>query len=292
MTKRIGVDIIPYPRYEEVLEEIDDLRCTGYKATHAAAQLLRGPSGAGKSVLVQRYAAQYPPQQTEDGWIRPVVLATAGKGLTKPLAESLLAELGDYRPSRGTENEMMRRAQEHLKAQKTELIIFDEVQDAMRGELSEAADFYKRVVNWSICPVLLVGAPQSIQLLKASEYLRGRSRPVIDLKGFDWFDPEQQRIFRRILKTLQGMLPRGIASVDLHSQPVAARLNYGTWGTMRRLTRILEQAEKIARKSRKIDEGVLAAAYEAFENQEPDDAPKRPNPFLQGLPKQWNPMSC
>jgi hypothetical protein len=295
MTRRIGTDIFPYARCDEILQEIDELRLTGYQATHARVQLLRGPSGVGKSAIVQKYAAQHPAKQTDDGWFRPVVLATASKGLTKPLAEELLRSLEDHKPSRGTENEMMARVQAHLREQKTQLIIFDEVQDAMRGDLSEHADFYKRVLNWSVCPVLLVGAPHAVELLKASEYLRGRSRPTIDLKAFDWFDPDQQTTYRRILKTIQrDVLRKDIESVDLHSIPVASALNYATWGTMRRLTRLLEHAERLAIKSRmkRLDRDVLAAAYQAFLNQEPDDAPRRANPFVQDLPKQWQPMSC
>lgn len=296
MAGRIGVDIISHPQSQSALKRIEQLHSTGYAATHAQAQLLRGPAGVGKSVLVQQYAAKHPARETEDGWVRPVILATAGRGLTKPLAEALLTQLNDSRPSSGTENDMMARAQKHLKEQKTELVIFDEVQDAMQGDLYVAADFFKRVLNWSICPVLLVGAPHSIGLLKANEQLRSRSRPIIDLKGFNWFDQRERSIYRGILKTLQGMLPKGIKSVDLHSDPVASRLNYGTFGTMRRLTRLLEEAQTLAEESpsRKIDQKILEAAYEAFLNQEPDDAPRRTNPFIQDqiLPKHWSPMAC
>jgi DNA transposition AAA+ family ATPase len=293
MSGRIGVDIIPHPQSREAVRKIDHLRRTGYTASHTQVQLLRGPAGVGKSVLVQRYAAQYPAQQTPQGWIRPVILATAGKGLTKPLAEALLVELNDSRPSRGTENDMMARAKQHLIAQKTELIIFDEVQDAMRGDPFEAADFFKRVVNWSICPVLLVGAPHSIELPKKNKYLRERSRPVIDLKGYNWFDASERKTYRSILLTLQGMLPPGIKSVDLHSDPVASKLNYATFGTMRRLTRLLDHAQTLAEESpkRMIDRSILEEAYEAFQNQESDTDPRRPNPFLQDqvLPKHWAP---
>lgn len=291
----IGVDIFPYPRCDEVMQEIEELRLTGYQATHTRIQLLRGPSGVGKSAIVQKYAAQHPAKQTDDGWLRPVVLATASKGLTKPLAEELLRSLEDHKPSRGTENEMMARVRGHLREQKTQLIIFDEVQDAMRGDLSEHADFYKRVLNWSICPVLLVGAPHAIELLKASEYLRGRARPTIDLEAFDWFDPDQQATYRRILKTIQReVLRKDIDSVDLYGVTVASELNYATWGTLRRLTRLLEHAERLAAtsKAKALDRKILAKAYQAFLNQEPDDAPRRPNPFVQALPNHWPPLRC
>lgn len=297
MKRKIGHDIIPYPRYEEVLQEIDDLRLDGYMATHTEAQLLRGPSGVGKSAIVKKYAHVHQAKPTDDGWSRPVVVATAGKGLTKPLAEALLFALGDDAPSRGTENEMIWRAEGHLREQGTQLVIFDEVQDAMRGDLHEQADFYKRVLNFEICPVLLVGAPHSIELLRANEYLRGRSRPTIDIDGFNWFDPYQKKIFRRILKTIQDrMLQNGITSVDLDSDPVASRLSFATWGTMRRLVRLLAHAERLAAKTeaREIDQDVLAAAYQAFANQERDDVPPRINPFTkgQGTPAQWNPLKC
>jgi DNA transposition AAA+ family ATPase len=293
MSARIGVDIIPHPQSLGALKKIESLRRTGYMASHTQVQLLRGPAGVGKSVLVQSYAAKNPARKTAQGWIRPVILATAGKGLTKPLAEALLGQLNDTRPSRGTENDMMTRAKQHLMAQKTELIIFDEVQDAMRGDPFEAADFYKQITNWSICPVLLVGAPHSIELLKTNKYLRERSRPVIDLKGFNWFDVAERKIYRSILLTLQSMLPPGITSVDLHSDPVASRLNYATFGTMRRLTRLLDHAQTLAEESpkRMIDQKILQEAYDAFQNQEPGTDPRRPNPFLQDqvLPKQWAP---
>jgi hypothetical protein len=128
-------------------------------------------------------------------------------------------------------------------------------------------------------------------------YLRGRSRPTIDIDGFNWFDPYQKKIFRRILKTIQDrMLQNGIISVDLDSDPVASRLNFATWGTMRRLVRLLAHAERLAAKTeaREIDEDVLAAAYQAFANQERDDVPPRINPFAkgQGTPAQWNPLKC
>jgi len=287
----IGVDVIPHKWSKAIIEEIDDLRTDGYTTTHAEAQMLRGPSGVGKSVLIQGYADDNPPKETEDGWVRPIVIVEApGKGKSKPLAEALLTKLGDPRPSRGTETAMMERAKHLIREQKTELIIFDEVQDAMRGDMYDAADFFKHILNWGLCPVLLVGLPHAVDLLKANEQLRRRCRPDIEMKPFDWFEAEQKRVFRQILKTFQGMMSGEVKSFRFEEEPVAARFNYGTWGTMGRITRLLRKVDQLAKREpqKKITYEMLGKAYESFQRQEPEHLRRR-NPFkLERLPERWD----
>jgi hypothetical protein len=289
----IGVNVIPHRWTKEIIDEINDLRESGYTSSHTEGLMLRGPSGVGKSVLIQGYAAANPTKETEDGWVRPVVLVEApGKGQQKPLAEALLTELGDPKPTRGTETSMMERAKHFIREQKTELIIIDEVQDAMRGNMYDAGDFFKRILNWGLCPLLLVGLPHAIDLLKANEQLRRRCRPDIEMKPFDWFEPDQKRLFRQILKTFESMLPEGIKSCGFSDEPVAARFNYGSWGTIGRLTRWLRRVETLARRDPKkqITLDMLAKAYESFQRQEPEHE-RRLNPFsMKELPERWTLM--
>jgi hypothetical protein len=292
---KIGVNVIPHQWTKEIIDEINELREGGYTSSHAEGLILRGPSGVGKSVLIQRYAEANPASETEDGWVRPVVLVEApGKGQQKPLAEALLTQLGDPKPARGTETSMMERAKHFIREQKTELIIIDEVQDAMRGNMYDAGNFFKRILNWGLCPLLLVGLPHAIDLLKANEQLRRRCRPDIEMKPFDWFEPDQKRVFRQILKTFEGMLPQGIKSCGLSDIPIAERFNYGTWGTIGRLTPLLREVERLAKRDPKkqITMDLLAEAYESFQRQEPDHERRR-NPFrMKEMPERWVPLSA
>lgn len=285
---------IAYPRLQDAYREIDDLRCTGRNDEGANCQLLTGPTGVGKSVLIRQYVSAFPMRSEPERDVRPVVLVqTPDRGRSKWIAEALLRQLGDPKPTQGTEEDMKGRVYHLLQEQRTELVIFDEVQHVARRDLYEAADFFKGLLNNGGCPILLAGLPDAIDLLRANDQLDRRSRPMIRLPAFDWFDEGDREIFRSLLKTLERLRAKEIAPCGLASLPVAVRMHLASGGVFGRVTQLQDRVAQLNRMTGEMGTtlDLLARAYEEFAQQKPHDYP-RENPFrIRELPDHWQPAA-
>jgi type II secretory pathway predicted ATPase ExeA len=272
-----------YPRINDIEQQIDQLRQHGRTATHALCQLFIGDSGVGKTAIIMRYVGRFPPRSDEHGEIRPVVLVEApNRGGTKPLAEAILTVLGDQKPSRGTEAEMVGRLVHYLKEQKTELLIIDEAQHLVsRKNLHDAADFFKSLLNRSCCPILFVGKPNAQELIMADEQLERRSEPAIELMPFDWADANDQLTFRRLLKGFEKLLPAGMTSCGLSKDWVAARLHKATHGVVGLVAQLLRHALSLAMRqpAQGLTVDVLRRAFDQLQRQRPHSK-RQVNPFL------------
>ncbi|GIK96338.1 MAG: hypothetical protein BroJett029_05470 [Alphaproteobacteria bacterium] len=280
------------PEAAAALRTINALRRTGKQANYAECQLLMGPSGAGKTSIIRRFLRDFPAEDTPTGLVQRVLyVESPTRCATKPLAEAILAALEDPNPARGTEAEMVARIIKQLAGQRTELLIIDEVNHVVaqsRAATYESANFFKRLLNQTRCPILFAGLPEAFSLME-NEQLERRSRAVIRLEPYDWFKDGDCKTFRSIIRAFEQHFPPHIASCDLSARNTAARLHFASLGLMGLLHRLLRSALLLTDERRlgAISLELLGEIYEdlalGFSDQR-----ARCNPFrVKTLPDRW-----
>jgi len=249
-----------------------------------------GPTGIGKSaVLNHTFAGEmYQQVRRPEGFFSPIIRIDARPNITtKGIAELLLVELKDEKPSRGTEHDMVERVFKQLKKQKTCLIIIDEAQ-CLASKGYHASDFLKHLLNKGGCPLLLVGLGPTEDLLDLNSQLKGRSLATVMLPAFDYTKEKQRDEWRGLLKKLQAEVKKLQGPIDLSGQAVAAALNFATRGLLRELRELLDEAIDIAdQREGKI---TMEALADAFDRRRSKFTKHFVNPFRgQDLPEVWKP---
>jgi hypothetical protein len=297
MTEGVGHETIAYPKLTEFHGHLDDLRLYGRVATGAEFIMLTGPTGAGKSQIVTSYVNQYPVLIGPDGDQRPVVKVNATKGGSfRSFAESILTEVGTRPKARASEETHIREIIRQFKEQKVELLIVDEA-DRLGGN-NVAAEFFRGLLNRTATPIAFAGMA-STERLNDNLQLQRRCRGVYRITGFDWFNPEEQRLYRSILKRLEAMMAFKPNGFSLSDTVVARRVSYAAYGLFGHTGLILRKTEEVVRREKdpsKYADGFTLEAMESAYSQlaigksdDPDVAIPR-NPFGSSpLPETWAP---
>lgn len=172
------------------------------------------------------------------------------RATVKGMAETLLAALGDPRPSRGSQQEMTQRVLHALRIRRVSLIVMDEFQHLVgraRGHDSayETADWIKSLLNANLCPILLVGTESAASILKVNEQLQRRALAVYRVLPYSVVTPTDFEVFRQMLAGLEAALglalPSGLSDDDL-----ARRIHAATDGLIGRITGLLDRALLLA----------------------------------------------
>jgi Cdc6-like AAA superfamily ATPase len=207
-----------------------------------------GPTGIGKSCLLDEVLSheRFEAYETAEGTMRPLIRFEAPDTPTsKSISQLFLKTQGDphwEKDARKHQNLLMNRAFNYLRRQKTEVVVIDEAQGFLAKTGSYAAsDFIKRILNQAVCPVILVGLPNTLDLLDNDQF-GGRCDLIIEMYPYSWFDSVQQMEYRQILKGLQERVPALQSSLSLSSLAVAGALNYASYGLLRETRKLLQAA--------------------------------------------------
>ena len=280
---------VEMPHLKAAKRQVQRLIRTGTGGHERKAMLILGPTGIGKTMLLNHIFGieKYRAFRTPEGLVSPVIRIDARpNSTTKGIAELLLQELGDNRPSRGTEHDMILRVIKLLHKEKTQLIIIDEAQ-CLVSRAYAASDLLKHLLNQASCPILLVGLESTEQLRTSNRQFRDRCLPTIRLPAFDYTDKTQRAQWRGLLKKLQSEVKELEDAVDLSQRAVAAALNFGARGLLRELRQLIEEAIDIA-----VEGGTkvsIEELAEAFERRRSDESRDMVNPFREELPEMWKP---
>ena len=166
------------------------------------------------------------------------------------------------------------------------------------GGNNVAAEFFRGLLNRTGTPIAFAGMA-STERLNDNLQLQRRCRGVYRLTGFDWFDPEHQRLYRSILKRLETMMtikPNGFSLAD---PGIARRMNYASRGLFGYTGLILRKTEEVVRREKdksKYADGFTLGAMEAAFSQlvigrsEDFNVAIPRNPFGSSkLPETWAP---
>ena len=273
--------IVEHPSFREALKKIADLHQRGLQAKVAGGLLITGQTGAGKTTLIEFYRDHFPHHNETDRTIISVLVVTTPESPTvKSLAEAILIALGDPAATSGTAENKTRRIFKYLKECRVELIIVDEFQhfyDSKKvSQARKVTDWLKNLFNIASVPVVLVGLPRSVMVIRMNPQLKRRFSSPFYLKPFGFKTQYEIRDFRGVLKIINNDLP--LESPELHERNLAKRFFYASCGLFDYIAKIIDRAVLIAGEQKQ-NRLSLEHFSAAFIDEVWRDAPKELNPF-------------
>lgn len=171
-----------------------------------------GESGVGKSRLIERYLKKYPATETDNHTTTPVLVVENLQNETaKGLLAQLLSNLGYYSKPRKSARELFEDLRLFLPRHGVQLIIIDEFQVLLRqatNDHSNVMQLVKRISNELGIPVVLVGTPPILDVLKVGDgQLRRRMNGAYQIKPFGFASKLEVEQFRGYVGQLQQLLP-------------------------------------------------------------------------------------
>lgn len=239
---------VQHPYWRRVLRKLEYCRVWSKSATDPYCMMIVGESGVGKSAIIDRYLQLHPPVVTADGRRVPVLkITTPSVPTTKAIVEAIIIGLVGHLPAKGTMEEQTARLLHLLSVAEVELIIIDEFQHVIEHANArfkqETSDWIKNLITLSSIPVVLVGMPNSLEILQ-NEQLRRRFMTKIHVKRFIWSEKglENLKVF---LHELESSLPfeqkLGLGSTDLPH-----RFYYASDGMLGTVMKIVRGAAHLA----------------------------------------------
>lgn len=274
---------ITYPELSDIMNKIEECHSRSKTSAEPKCLSITGESGCGKTTIAEVYKNEYESSRTEEGATTPVLLVPISTPATvKALATDILDSLGDPLAEKGTITVQTRRVYKLTKECGVELVIFDEFQHLIDRDsdrvLQVASDWIKNFLNKTKIPVVLMGLPYSVRILKTNPQLRRRFSVRKELKAFVWESPEGQKGFLRFLKAIEMALPFKEKS-HIYSLPTAFRLYCASGGLISNVMKVLRTAAIMA-----IERGMESLTMEilalAYDDEIASLYPGHQNPFL------------
>ena len=278
--------VIEHPVFTMAVGSIARLHERWVVTNVAGALLIYGQSGTGKSTALDYYLKKFPRQVTPRRTTIPVLKVVTPEAPTvRSFTESILVSFGDAAASRGSAAIKTQRIIHFVKQCGVELILIDEFQhfcDSTASERRRVTDWLKNLLNECNVPVVLFGLPRAISALNANEQLRRRFAAPVYYKEFGYHSPEEQGLFRSVLKHLREQIPfpRGL---DISEPEIAMRFHYATNGLIDYVVKIIDEVIASAPVSR-FAEFSYDSLQQAFRTQIWADVPDALNPFNPQVP--------
>ena len=264
--------------YHRCLQAI--LNCHSTYGAHTPRSLrIVGFPGTGKTWLIEEVLRRLPATRDDFGPRIPALRVEIPSPPTiKTLLMEILAELKDPAPTSGTLAQMEHRVLTLLRNARVELLLVDEVQHFVikgsRVPVDLTANMFKTLINKTRLPVVLLGAPSSRKLFRATSQLRSRIPQELSLHAFQWDDPTDRAAFFGIVKR---QFPLGFENDEFLFQSAIARgLWVATYGILRPLSFMLKELRDMAPKEKVLNSALLS---EAFRARIFDSAPANRDPF-------------
>jgi energy-coupling factor transporter ATP-binding protein EcfA2 len=227
--------IIFHPQYNVAFEQIINSFEMNKTAGLSQHLLCLGQSGLGKSTLKKMIQNKYPPIETEDRKILPVLTVdTPSSPTIKNMAEAVLIQLDDPLFARGSAIDKTNRVLTLLKEKKVKLIIVDELQHFIdqgnRKAPLEVSDWLKTIIDQSSTSTVLMGLKRSERILQINEQLRRRFSKRIELIPFSIGDEYQASIFLGVIEHFDELL--GLPNKMVVDNKLLRRFHYATNGVI------------------------------------------------------------
>jgi SpoVK/Ycf46/Vps4 family AAA+-type ATPase len=247
---------LPYPRQDELVAALDELRQTGIetKGLSQGGVRLIAQTGSGKTRGARRFQRYVEGLGNHNPGDRPVVIATNdGSGTTRSVPSSILKALEEPRPNVGTDRILWERAIDALKHANTELLVIDEFnRAARRPTISGAIAMDLRdLMDAGIVPIAFLATEDAKDIFLRSPDLSGRLDAPVTMEPLDWLVEEDRDIFTDFLRDLdEAMVERQILerSSGLAERDLAQILCEAANGNIRQICRIVRTAMAVVRR--------------------------------------------
>lgn len=248
--RRLNELIVPHAQYEDSLKALQQLYDARVEDNYIDGFCLTGKSGAGKTVIRKQFIAKYPPYETEDRTVRPivkVVMPTSGGG--KALLQKIAEDLGA--PAMGTEASLETRLNKLLPACGTKLLVVDEAQHLvnMNGRTTiqrRAADTIKNLMSNAEISVALFGTEDLERIFLSNGQLRRRFSTMRTLRAWDPTDPRDLREVSKVLVTLLKTASIEFDDASLLNTEFVTQFAFATGGRMSYIVKLLIAAAHLA----------------------------------------------
>lgn len=192
--------ILPYPRQQELMAELDELRLIGLetKKEPQSGMRLLSPTLSGKTATARQYARFVESQPHRSDGERPVLIVPLEvTGTPRSLFSSILTALGDDYSCSGTEQTLKKRVLKAFEIERTELLIIDEVQH-LNHRLTvgnDVTDTLKRFLDDGVLPIAFLGTDAANDMFRRNPELNGRLAAPCSLPPLNWDDDEDRKLF-------------------------------------------------------------------------------------------------
>lgn len=273
-----------YPRFQEILMRVDYCHHFSCGKDEPECMFLSGQTGVGKTTIYKTYANKYPRQVTKGGTIVPILAVTIPAPATvKTVVTKMLWQLGDPAYDKGSVGNQTIRLIRLLQDCGVELIILDEFQHFIDRDservLKTVSDWLKTLILDTNLPIILIGLPESEQVLKLKSHsqLSRRFANRYYLRPFVWQEDSGSE-FRTFLHLLESNLPLVEAS-NLASEDTAIRLYYASDGIIAYVMKLIRYGTYLAlnQEQPQLNLNLLAEAFDQYVRA---DKPGKINPFL------------
>ncbi len=248
---------------------------------------LEGQTGVGKTTLLKSYANKFPAEQSQLGLIWPVFYVLTPSPVTvKAMVSSMLEQLGDPAPYRGTLPHLTSRLINFLIRCEVKLVILDDIQhiiDVDRDRIVySVSDWLKYIIKESGVAFVIVGITGKVsRILDANSQLSRLFAFREELRAFHWRpeiqDDSETLDYVSFVLSVEKELNRPFSDQITRTE-LLKRLHYATGGVIANLMNLLRYAVYIAIKDNS-DQITLAMLEYAFNRRLSAHMKGRSNPF-------------
>lgn len=241
--RQLQDEYLEFPAFSSAHQQIE-ANLKMFRATGVAQNLLvLGESGTGKTSLAQIFTKEYPAVALPERNLVPVLHVSVPAAATiAGTVESVLAQLGDPAPERGTVSVKTARAVKIARACGVEMLMIDEAQHIQDRGRSHSqyfvGDWLKSFMDALGAPVTLLGLQRTQSLLQVNEQLRRRFTHRLSLsvqQSEEAGDEECLRLFT----SMAGSLPLKLDPRPYGWGEFAKRLHFATDGRVAYIKKLL-----------------------------------------------------
>lgn len=241
---------LPYPRQDELVAALDELRLTGLltKGKPQGGVRLIAETGSGKTIGAERFKTYVEAAEEHDSRSKLIVIATIdGSGTTRSIPASILKAMEVPRPEQGTEPVLWMRAIDALRRSETQLLIIDEFNRAARRPTmsSAIATALRDLMDQGVAPLAFLATEEARDVFRRSPDLAGRLDAPVTMNPLDWLVEEDRDLFTDFLAGLDDeIVERGVLRVSsgLAEPGLARLLCEASNGNIRQISHIVETA--------------------------------------------------
>lgn len=181
---------IEYPNLKRVRNKLHEVLAISNICADPECALLTGDSGSGKTAFIKQFVYTYPVIDGDEININTIIyVEIPSQSSIKDLCIVILKAFGDpLDNTKLTTSTLKEKVIKFCNLSKTKLIIFDEFQHPTERsssyKLDNLADWIKNLINTTRIPVLIVGMPESKNLLSANRQLNRRFYTKFELQFF------------------------------------------------------------------------------------------------------------